>query len=281
MSPLSQTDIANLALMRLGQRKVMSITNATDPNAIACLVAWPQALGEVSREAPWNCLKKRAWLEQLVIPQTGAPVFNLPASTVWAPAAVYAAGDYVTFGSPPYLYQCLIANTSTSNFTNDLTQGWWFQTTYFWPNFLGPPAGNAIPTYEFRFAYELPDDFVMAMELNGNWVWGGRAVGSLYEIYQKALFCNSAYADLKYTAFETDTTNFDPLFTGALVLNLAGMIATTLRKDDARLSLTLRQEYQAYLQDARQKNGAEGKPRRYNIVSESRFVRSRRWSTNS
>ena len=61
MQQLSTTDIANNALMMLGQRKIQSITDQTDPNAIACNVAWNQAFGSVARETPWNCLKAIAF----------------------------------------------------------------------------------------------------------------------------------------------------------------------------------------------------------------------------
>jgi hypothetical protein len=88
------------------------------------------------------------------------------------------------------------------------------------------------------------------------------------------------YANIKYNAAVVDTTKFDSLFVEALVFKLAAYIATELRKDDAELSGRMEQGYKEYLMEARQKNGAEQQPRRYNIVSQSRFVRSRRYSTN-
>jgi len=279
MQSLSQTDICNLALMRLGQRKIQSITDQSDANAIACNVGWNQALGEVSRETPWNCLMKRAYLVQLApITGTNIPPGIPPAPAVWAPATVYTVNEFVTYAG--VLYQCLIGNTSSGSFIIDLTKGYWFQTTYFYPNYLGPLPSNTGGIYEWQFAYALPIDYVLLVELNGQNCWNGRGVGSLYEIYQTVLFCNTQYADAKYTRFETDTTKFDPLFTGAMVLNLATIIATTLRKDDAGLSERMRGEYKDYLARARVKDAGEGKPRRYNIVSESRFVGSRRRSTN-
>ena len=56
--------------------------------------------------------------------------------------------------------------------------------------------------------------------------------------------------------------------------------ATTLRKDSGQLAAGMEQMYQRALSEARVANAGEGKPRIYNIVSESRFVRSRRRSTN-
>lgn len=283
----SQTTIANLALMRLGQQPIQSLTDQTDPNAIAVNTAWDQALGEVSRETPWNCLKKQTYLSQLP-PLPGSCAENdeglLSQATVWAPSTSYAVNQYVTYAN--YLYQCLIANVSSGSFVVDLSRGYWFQTNIFSPNYLGPQPGNAGPLYAWTYGYKLPTDFLLIVELNNNWVWGqggGSSQGNgggLFELYQNNLFCNFQYANIKYIKFEPDTTKYDPLFIGALVLNLATILATQLRKDNAAIAQEMRQMYKDYVTEARAKNGGEGKPRRNNLVQGSRFVASRRWSTN-
>src|SRR5271157_3578253 len=145
MQQLSQTDIANLSLMQIGQGKIQSITNLNDPNARACNVAWPQAFGSVARETPWNCLKAIASLGQAVIPNSASATYgtNIPSTaTTWTPATNYAVNAYVIYAG--YLYQCLIANTSSNSFTVDLTRGYWFQTTTYSPSFFGVPAGNTV-----------------------------------------------------------------------------------------------------------------------------------------
>lgn len=266
--------------MRLGNRKIQSITDQSDANAIACNVGWDQALGEVSREAPWNCLMTRAYLTLLApVTPSSCPPGIPPQPPPWVPATNYAVNAFVTYAGQ--LYQCLIANTSGPSFTVDLTKGYWFETTFFYPNYLGPfPGGNAGPLYGFAYAYKLPRDYVLLVELNGINCWNSRNVGSLYEIYQNVIFCNTPFADAKYVRNEPDTTKYDPLFNGALVLNLASIIATTLRKDSGDLSIKLRQEYQSYITRARVKNAGESNPRRYNQIQQSRFVASRRRSTN-
>jgi len=287
MQQLSQTDICNLALMQLGQRKIQSINNQTDANAIACNVAWNEAFGSVAREAPWNCLKTAASLPPVLIPNnvnlqdTGVP----STATIWTPGTAYAVNVYVTYAS--YLYQCLIANVASNNFAADLTKGYWFQTNYFSPNYLGAPWSGGMGT-EWSNAFQLPADFITLIELNNNNLWGGGATawgtagsqGASHEIFQDKLLTNQQYAIIKYVQYQPDTTKYDSLFTDALVLKLAAMIATDLRKDDATLSLRLKQEYKQVLSEARTKNAGEDKLRRYNIVSESRFIRSRWRSTN-
>lgn len=279
----SQTDICNLALMRLGQRKIQAITDQTDGNAIACNVGWNQALGEVSRETPWNCLMTRAILPQLALPawDTSCSASGVPANPpAWVPHTNYAVNAFITYANQ--IYQCLIANTSSSSFTIDLTQGYWFETTFISTNYLGPYPFGGTSGCEWQFAYGVPTDLILLVELNGLscWGWGSRTTGDLYELYQNVLMTNAPCANVKYNRFETDTTKYDTLFTGALVLNLAAIIATTVRKDDANLSMRMRQEYEQYVTRARVKNAGERNPIRYNIATQSRFVRSRRRGTN-
>lgn len=283
-STLSQTDIANLALMKLGQRKVQSITVQTDPSAVAMLVAWPQALDTVSRSHPWNCLRQRATLGQLnpalnpqVVPaDTGVP----STATSWAPGTAYAVNQYVTFGNPGYLYQCLIANTSSSSFAVDLTKGYWFQTNYYSPNFIPPNVSGSGTLYGWAYGYALPADYIKLYELNGVDCWNNTGMGDLYEIFGRGLYTDAPTADVLYTSRCTDPTILDSLFVNALVLLLASMTATSLRKDDEMLSARLLGEYQQALMEARSQDSGEAQPRRYNIVSQSRFVRSRLFSTN-
>ena len=305
MQQLSQTDICNLSLLAIGQGKIQAISNQSDPNAIACNVAWNEAFGSVARATPWNCLRALATLGQ-TIPATPTTTYgtNIPSTaTTWAPGTGYAVNAYVIYAG--YLYQCLIANTSSNSFTVDLTKGYWFQTTTFSPNFFGVPPGNTAPGAPWAYSYSLPADFIAMVNLNGGscwsgWGWGGggwggwgcagaggwgggqgnSAQGQPHEIYGRLLYCNAAYANIVYVKYETDTTVYDSLFTECLYLKLASMIATGLRKDDAGLAMRMAQAYEAKLPEARTKNAGEGKPRRFNPIASSRFIRSRRRSTN-
>lgn len=279
--------------MQLGMRKIQSITNLSDPSAIACNVAWNQAFGSVARETPWNCLKAPATLGQL-IPSTTITTYetNIPSTaTTWVPGTAYAVNAYVIYAG--YLYQCLIANTSSSSFAVDLTRGYWFQTNTFSPNFFGPYPGNTAPGTGWRYAFALPVDFIALVRLNNSSAWGGWGWGSggggggnsgtqgrSHEIFQRTLYCNSPFAQIIYVQYQTDTTVYDSLFTDALIYKLAAMIATDLRKDDANLSLKMLQAYKEIMSEARVKNAGDDKLKRFNPVTTSWFVRSRRFSTN-
>lgn len=279
--------------MQLGMRKIQSITNLQDPNAIAINVAWNQAFGSVARETPWNCLKAPASLGQLVVPTpiNCPPNGNIPSTaTTWMPGTNYAVNAYVIYAG--YLYQCLIANTSSNSFVVDLTYGFWFQTNTFSPNFFGPYPGNATPGSGWLYAFALPADFIALVMLNGSYCWGGWGWGWGYgtgsgaqgsrshEIFQRNLYCNEPSAQIVYIQYQMDTTVYDSLFTDCLVLKLAAMVATELRKDDSSLFMKLMGMYKDRLSEARVKNAGEDKLKRFNPISSSWFIRSRRWSTN-
>ena len=298
MQQLSISDISNLALLEIGQNPIQSITNQSDPNAVACNIAWSQAFGSVARETPWNCLKALSTLGQAIIPNATTTTYgtNIPSTaTTWTPATNYAVNAYVIYAG--YLYQCLIANTSSYSFTVDLTKGYWFQTNTFSPSFFGVPSGNTTSGSPWAYAYTLPADFIALVSLNGGgcwggWSWGGwgggygggsfnsGTQGAPHEIYGRYLYTNAVQANIVYVQYQTDTTVYDSLFTDCLVLKLGAMVATKLRKDDMGISMKLAQAYQTRIQTARVKNAGDDRLRRFNPITSSRVVRARRHSTN-
>ena len=170
----------------------------------------------------------------------------------------YAVNQYVIYAG--YLYQCLIANTSSYSFTVDLTKGYWFQTNTFSPSFFGVPSGNTTSGSPWAYAYTLPADFIALVSLNGGGAGvggaggcgegdtvGDRSTAALREppmYYGRYLYTNAVQANIVYVQYQTDTTVYDSLFTDCLVLKLGAMVATKLRKDDMGISMKLAQAYQ-------------------------------------
>lgn len=58
----SKTSIANEALLRIGEARIASIEDTTDPNAVFLSSVWDTSLRQVSSEVPWKCLTARAVL---------------------------------------------------------------------------------------------------------------------------------------------------------------------------------------------------------------------------
>lgn len=134
--------------------------------------------------------------------------------------------------------------------------------------------------YEWNHRFQLPADFLRALELNGVDCWDNFN-GDLFEIYGRFLYTDHQLCDLKYVGYSEDATLYDSAFIGALLMLLAARIATPIRKDDGQLAAQLEQIYiMEALPTARRLNGNEGHRRRYEPGSQSRFIRSRWGSTN-
>lgn len=294
-APLSITDISNLALQEMGSQSITDIDDTNSPAALACAAAFWQSVRECGRSHNWSCLKKRVSLASLPPPPpgTGGTSFGWncgqPSTPppYWLANTAYLGGTLVTYGEA--IYYCLMGYTSSNNFINDMTAGYWAQI---YSSFFAGSPGNAGEGYEWDFAYALPSDYLLITELNGVSCWDRRGIGSLYEIFivqtinvgatsnQLALFCNDSYANVKYTALIQDPTMWDPLFIGALAVLLASKIATQIRGDDGALAKSLRARFdQEVLPKAQLKDSGEGKDRRYDPTRDSNFIRSRWGST--
>lgn len=68
----SKTDIANMALHRVGAQRIMDLNDADSKSARVLRDFFEPAIREVGRLAEWQCLKRRATLGQL----SAAPAFG-------------------------------------------------------------------------------------------------------------------------------------------------------------------------------------------------------------
>lgn len=68
----SKTDIANMALHRVGAQRIMDLNDADSKSARVLRDFFEPAIREVGRLAEWQCLKDRATLTQLAV----APLFG-------------------------------------------------------------------------------------------------------------------------------------------------------------------------------------------------------------
>lgn len=289
-TPPSPTDLCNLALQKIECLPIDSIDNPNDQRARLCKVAFWPTFREVGRSHAWNCLTKRAELTLLsgqVVGTIASPTSGLsgyyptPPSTInqWQPATHYNTGDWVVFNS--VAYTCASTYTSGTFFLVDVSEGYWVQQF----GYPLPTTGNAGGMYEWKYAYAMPQDYLMLIALNGNDCLHGKGVGSLYEIYASAmtagghvlsLYCNEPTAVAKYVAAIEDTTIYDALLISAFTHLLACAIVTPIKKDAGQMESRLRMEYRiSVLPSAQLSDGAERKERRYDPTKESNFIRSR------
>lgn len=302
--PLGVTDIANLALIKIGQQPIDDIDSLNGESPAICRAAFWQSARETGRAHPWKCLSKRAPLVQLNFPQSSSCYSGSGTSIgwpgcypstpppYWLPNTVYAGGTLATYGEA--IYYSLAPNgpaLSSNNFINDVTSGLWAQLYS-----SSPPQGwfgAAGGLYEWQFGYALPSDYLLLNELNGTECYYNKLEGDLYELFinqtknndntysnAAALFCNECWANVKYTALIQDTAIWDPLFVDAMVTNLASKISTPIRGDDGKMARELEASYKtSVLPFAKLKDAGEGKPRRYDPTRESNFIKSRWGST--
>ena len=275
---LSPTDIANLALSKIGAQTITSLTDLTNASAIACNNNFQLAFESVARATRWNCLVTTAVL--VPVPQTPLPPPSpTPASIPWAPYTSYAANVYLSYGNA--IYTTEYAYTSTGNFTNDLTTGALVQADYPDYNaFGGLPDGSQYPS-GWPYAFALPSDFILLDAVNANDEGGYGNMGSdEYEIMGQQIFTNTAQTSIKYVSNNQDTTRWDPLFIDALTYKLASMIATVLRQDGGQTEATMLAMYKQALSHAMTKNAGEKMPYRFQPINSSRFVAARWYFIN-
>jgi hypothetical protein len=275
-TPLSQTDLANVALSKIGAQPINSLLDQANRSALACKTNFTLAYLEVSRSGKWNCLLTPQNLAQ----QVQTPLPNFPGSpititaTPWAQFTSYLANVYVTFGGSYFLV--MFNYTSTASFANDLTTGALQQTDQETasPNFFSL-GGSAYPSgWGFQFA--LPDDFQFLAVLNERSCWDfDGAGGDDYEIMGSSLYCNKPRAVVQYVKNQPDVSQMDSIFADAFTYKLAASIATELRQDGGKMEAGMMQAYERSLRKARTRNGGEQQARRFNPIRSSRFNQSR------
>ena len=273
MTTLGPINIANLALTRVGARTITDIDAQNDQSAAAIRETMQASIAEVSRAHNWSCLM----IPAVLVPVAQDPIdpsTATPAYTDWAPFTAYTANVYVMYGLA--LYQALISHTSTANFINDLTSGDWFETDISNTDPFGGCPGSQYPS-GWGYKYPLPDDCLLVVTLNDQECC---RISEEYEIMGTDLYTDQPNAVIKYVQYQPDSTRWDALLVGCVVLMIASKIASLLRQDDTNIATTMTQLYQRELRAARQKDGGERKVRIYDPVANSRWVAARRWSTN-
>lgn len=297
--PPGVTEVVNLGLLEIGSQPISDIDSLNGAAPEACRAAFWQVVREVGRSHNWNCLKLRANLTQLSLP-TDSSVYGDGTSIgwpgchpsvpppYWLANTVYTGGTLVTYGEA--IYYCLQGYTSSGNFINDMTAGFWAQI---YSSFFGGQQGASQGLYEWKYGYALPGDFLLLNELNGTDCRDRKGEGDLYELFITqtknadqtvssvgALFCNEPWADVKYTALIQDPTVWDPLFIGCIAVLLGSKIATTIRGDDGKMANALRSRFVSdTLPNAQMKDAGERKLRRYDPTRQSNFLKSRWGST--
>jgi hypothetical protein len=141
---------------------------------------------------------------------------------------------------------------------------------------LGNDPDSVDPLGEWSYAYRLPEDCLRLVQLNGVDVG---AIPGKYSLEGRHILSNDDTAKVSYVSYDTDSSIYDSLFTEAFIVFLSARIATIIRQDDSKAQEKL-EEFEDILSAARTKDGNERRKFPYNQASESRWVGSRKYSTN-
>lgn len=127
------------------------------------------------------------------------------------------------------------------------------------------------PAFDWGYAYQLPSDYVEALEVNGKQAGTGEAE---YEISGGQLLTDDATCDLKYTARVETVSLWSPTFCDAFTHALAASIAAGL-STAAGLGESMRQRAEEIAVIAAGPERRETKPRAVLAQSGSGWLKAR------
>ena len=150
-------------------------------------------------------------------------------------------------------------------------------------------TATTAPAFGWGSAFTLPDDYVVAAELNGEDVWGKS--GDSFVVESGVLLTDADAAELVYQAKPIATTTpsvtlaqaqeamigrMDPLAFRAFCTLLAAEVAPVIRNDGRELALNLMQQYQQVdLANAQNNDGSEARMERPDFRRDSLLLRAR------
>ena len=141
---------------------------------------------------------------------------------------------------------------------------------------------SPVPLFEWSERYELPENFVTLVQVNGV-SCGPTKVGGIYQIEGTNLLLQASTAQIQFVyrpIAESEVDPFlalmDPLSADAFTVLLASKLANPLARDSNSLGQALYQQYMnADLPRARTKNAQESKLPVYPAAIDSRSIRAR------
>jgi len=247
---VTQVDICNLALKRIGANVIAAIDESTK-EAEHCNAFWDYILDEVLEEIPWNFTKVTRKLDYVAgygFVDADTDTKDITGITKASPAVVTAVAHGVETGQHIYItdvggmteindqvYYATDTDTDTITLTGiDST----LFTTYTSGGtlILKEPAAK----YANGYAYDIPSDYQIGIHLD---------CGTPYEIagsaYNRRLLTTADGAILHYIAAETTVANFTTRFISVLAYRLAAELALPLGKKGAKQEKMLQlYEYQ-------------------------------------
>lgn len=261
MAVTTDVDIANLALARLGQDAITTLTAGTRDATV---------INRVFDQNRDYCLGMYSWVS---VTQMGhlvrAGKVSVTGITAASPPVVsctghlYVNGDMVTLTSVSGMTEVndgdyVVTSKTTDTISLYDTEGAAVSGT----SWTAYTAGGYVyhhATNDWDYVYDLPSLCLKVLELlDENW---GASTSYNWKVVKSRLYCNLEYAALKYLVRETDVSKYDTQLTEFIASRLAWLCAPKIASDDS----VKQQAYQdwvlvssqARIQNARQRQSRD------------------------
>jgi len=233
---LTESDIANLALLHLGDKgSITTLATDTTPEARKLRALYEVRRDSLLRSYPWNFATKRARLAISYTSFSGAALTNSGGLIkVTHTAHGLVTGNRVTIVSVTGTVNANgtwpITKIDNNNFTLDDST---------WSGSYTSGSGKWVQAPNFGRAYQhsLPSDCLRVLSVNDMPAGAGRA---LFETEAGKLIIDADEIELAYVAKITDPALWDSLFVQVFALDLAAAASLGLTQSSQR-----RQELQA------------------------------------
>lgn len=261
-------DVANRALVRLGAKKIGSLTETTD-SAVACVTEADECRKETLRAFPWNFARKRARLD------------TFPAATLVPSSDALTVGASAAFSSPagPFVvgrdeqYRLLSQGTGAARIlsvTDTQNVIALVETAFTSVAPIAAEGWRIAPSWEWDFRYAKPSDYVRLVKVQqvsgsvspAGILWSyWRDLGSEPEpIKIEGQFLVSEAGpklDISYTRDESDLDKWDSLAISALAAKLAFRICYAVT-GSLQAAKTQHDSFMEILAEARTMDSQEG-----------------------
>jgi hypothetical protein len=233
----TDVDVCNLALVRVGERQLLTSLTDGSSSALVCSQSYPQARDALLSKSQWKFPPAQSTL----IEYPGATVF--PA---WAAGTVYTTAQVVTYNGNPYYSRSIgnVGNVPQPQGTQDLfwQPGWgeaflpgWDYTYYLPADFLSPsyifggarPGQPVAPFQDYLNGYGVAAPPQMP-------AINGAVQGIPFQVQGAYLYCDLPNAQLVYTSNQSSSdapATWPALFVESVAWRLAIDLALSLLKD--------------------------------------------------
>lgn len=253
MSVSASVDIANIALQRLGQPTISTLTESSRDASI-CNQLYDQNRDYCLMLADWDCLVQRAVLTRAgKIAITG--ITKADPVVVSCTGHVFINNELVYVESVSGMTQINQSSFRVYSYTSGAITLYDLDGTTAngsaWSAWTSGGYVYREPGANWAFAYDLPSDCLKVLEVMD--AWGGTSDEYAWQKERTHLYTNIENAGIKYVKKETDPSKYESDLVEVLAARLAWYISMRIHSDK-NLRMEVYQEMNAALARAKMTN---------------------------